>query len=311
MQPTSTPKVTAIILNFNLVQYTIECLHSLENIDYPNLEILVIDNGSTDDSIKRLKETFPHLDVHATGENLGYTGGINVGFQRALMGKPKYILVLNPDTEVDPRFLSYLVAAMEARPMAAGACGTIYTDHERTRVWYAGGRMIPWRGLAVHNHENEILDPALLGEPYPVTFVTGCMILFRAALLEEVGLEDERFFMVLDDIEFSARILKKGYELLYVPKALIYHKVMGEKESPFKLYYGVRNRLLLINTSFSGSTRLIARVYFLCVISLKMAFWFLTNRTFARAAAYGMKDYFQGNFGKGRGVLEFKYRDPL
>ncbi len=307
----SKPRVIAIILNFNLVEYTIGCIKSLTKVEYPCLEILVIDNGSTDDSIPRLESTFPWLKIHSTGENLGYTGGINVGFRKAMESSPEYILVLNPDTEVDPYFLGHLVQAIEGSRQVAAVGATIYMHHDKERVWYAGGRIVWWRGLAVHDRKGEFVDPSTLGDPKQVTFITGCLVLFRADLLNSLGMEDERFFMYLDDIEFSARILAKGYSLLYVPRAVIYHKVLGEKESRLKLYYSVRNRLLLINTAVQGLNRFIAIIYFTIVILLKIGGWLITKRGFARVATYGLIDYFRGDLGKGRGVQDFTSREIL
>ena len=305
------PPVTAIVLNYNLTDYTIDCVRSLRRVRYPSLDIIVVDNGSTDQPVAVLREKLPGVDVRSTGENLGYTGGVNAGFRHALETNPDYILVLNPDTVVEPDFLTHLVGAMEERPTAAGACGTIYTDHDRLLAWYAGGRMIPCRGLAVHEHMNRRLDPSSLGSPRPVSFITGCMILFRASALAVTGLEDERFFMALDDIEFSARIQRKGFELLYVPRSIIYHKVFGEKESPFKAYYSVRNRLLLIRTAWGGVVRLVASAYFLSAIIPKLALWFFLKRPFFHAARMGLADYWGGRFGKGRGVAAFRYREDL
>ena len=169
--------------------------------------------------------------------------------------------------------------------------------------------MIPWRGLAVHNHMNEHVDPSTLGSPVRVSFLTGCLILFRTSLLHEIGTEDERFFMVLDDIEFSARITRHGYSLVYVPKSIIYHKVLGEKESPFKLYYAVRNRLLLINVAFGGVDKLLGKLWFSTIIGGKLLIWFFSNRPFYRAATMGITDYFRHRFYRGRGVDAFKYRE--
>lgn len=305
------PRVTALILNYNLTDYTIECVRSLEAVEYPALEILVVDNCSTDNSAERLRQALPSVDVRATSENLGYTGGINAGLRFAQDHHPDYVLVLNPDTEVDKTFLTHLVNAMQERPRAVGACGTIYTHHDPTLVWYAGGRMIPWRGLAVHDKMNQHLEPSGLGTPHPVTFITGCMILFRSSMLEGMEVEDERFFMCLDDVELSARMLTKGYELLYVPKSMIYHKVLGEKGSPLKVYYTVRNRLLLIRTSWPGVLGVVACSYFLVVITGKLVAWFFTNRLFFRAARMGLADYFRGRLGRGRGVSDFRYREDL
>ena len=136
-------------------------------------------------------------------------------------------------------FLAPLVEAMEADPGAAIAGGTIYAHHDRTRVWYAGGRLVPWRGLAVHLHQGEVRPVSALGEPRPVSFVTGCMALHRVSLLPQIGEQDERFFLYLDDIELSARVVHRGYRLLYVPRSVIYHRVLGGRESRLKLYYSV------------------------------------------------------------------------
>jgi hypothetical protein len=128
-------------------------------------------------------------------------------------------------------------------------------------------------------------------------------MLLKVSCLEKTGLLDERFFMYLDDIEFSRRIINNGLKLLYVPTAIIYHKVLGEKESAFKLYYSVRNRLLLISVSFGKISGTISVIYFVIVIIIKIFYWLFTNQLFAKAAVKGLSDYNRKNFGKGRGFL--------
>jgi GT2 family glycosyltransferase len=305
---TSVPGVCAVILNYNLADYTIACVRSLRKVTYPSLEILVLDNASTEGDVQKISGALPGLSLRSSPRNTGYTGGINAGVRWAMESSPEYVLVLNPDTEVQPDFLDHLVSAMESHPRAAVACGTIYKSHQPGEAWYAGGRMIPWRGLAVHEGKGETIAPGDLGEPRPVTFVTGCMALYRTRALGRIGGQDERFFLYLDDIEMSARIVRTGYELLYVPKAVIRHHVKGEEENPFKLYYSVRNRLLLIRTAFSGLERAAASLYFAGVITVKMLAWLAVNRTFFRAAAMGMEDFFRGRFGEGRGLQAFSPR---
>lgn len=299
-----------MILNYNLTEFTIACVRSLQRVTYPSLEILIVDNASTDGVLGRLSEALPGVPVRSTGANLGYTGGVNEGIRWALESRPEYILVLNPDTEVQEDFLDHLVRAMEDHP-AAVACGTIYKSHRHHEIWYGGGRMIPWRGLAVHERKGDTLPPDELGEPRPVSFITGCMAFYRASALEAIGLQDDRFFLYLDDIEMSARIARRGFALLYVPRAIIRHHVKGEEESPFKLYYSVRNRFLLIRVAFSGIDRIAASVYFAMVIAGKMALWALANRVFFRAAAMGLADYARGRFGEGRGLREFHPRGDV
>jgi GT2 family glycosyltransferase len=300
------PSVTAVILNYDTTDDTVACVRSLQRADYAALRILVVDNGSPAGSMERLREALPGVEVRGTGRNLGYTGGINAGFRMALERPCDYLLVLNPDTEVDPGFLAPLVEALESDPRAAIAGGTIYAHHDPTLVWYAGGRLVPWRGLAVHLRKGERLEPGALAEPREVGFVTGCLALHRVSLLSAIGGQDERFFLYLDDIELSARVRRLGYRLVYAPRSVVYHKVQGEAGSRLKLYYSVRNRLLLIDSAFAQPARAVARVYFLAVIALKLAAWRLTRRPFFDAARAGLADYRRGAFHEGRGVSLFR-----
>ena len=300
------PSVTAVILNFDLTEDTVACVRSLLRAAYSNLRVLVVDNGSPGDAVGRLRRELPGVEVWATGRNLGYTGGINAGFRFALERPTDYLLVLNPDTEVDPGFLGPMVEAMERDPQAAIAGGTIYEHHDRTRAWYAGGRLVPWRGLAVHDRKGRTLERSALGEPRAVSFVTGCLALHRASVLTRIGEQDERFFLYLDDIELSARVRRKGYRLLYVPRSVVYHRVRGEHESRLKLYYSVRNRLLLIDTAFAPPARHVARLYFLAAIACKLTVWSVLRRPFFEAAWAGLEDHRRGLFGEGRGVRCFR-----
>lgn len=293
------PNVLVAVLNYERWHDTLECVESLRKSDYPTMKILIVDNGSRNDSEQSLREALPGIDVLQTGSNLGYTGGINYAVKIARTMDPAYILILNPDTLVDKHFLEHLVHAMEECRSAAAACGTIHYLPQRIRAWYAGGKMIPWRGLAVHG-------TAPPPEPAPLfiktDFVTGCLLLLRTEFLDSIGTLDERFFMYLDDIEYSARIARKGFDLLYVPASVIYHQVLREDVSIHKLYYSFRNRFLLINTAFSGVQGFLAKAYFLVVAALKLVFWFVQNPSFYRVARMGLNDYFRGRFGAGRGL---------
>jgi GT2 family glycosyltransferase len=297
--------VVVTVLNFNRAHDTIECVQSLRACHFNPLEIVVIDNGSTDGSLELLRHELVDVEIISTGRNLGYTGGVNFSFGTARKKNPSYILVINNDTVVKPDFLNHLVDAMENNKDAVAAGGTIYYHYDKTKVWYAGGRLIRWRGLAVHNHKNQSLDPSLLNGVENVTFITGCLMLFRVSALNAIGIEDERFFMYLDDIEYSARIIARGYKMLYVPKAVIYHKIMSEEQNPFKVYFSVRNRLLFINVSLSGAVKYFAIFYYLSIISVKLLVWKITSPRLFIAASSGLKDYFAGEFYEGRGVARF------
>ncbi|MFH2004858.1 MAG: glycosyltransferase family 2 protein, partial [Bacteroidota bacterium] len=242
------PTVGIVILNYQSPSDTLECIESLKHCIYPNKDILVVDNGSGGETVNILRRNSVAFQMIETGKNLGYTGGVNVGLKYFLEKHVDYILILNNDTIVEPDFMDHLVAAAELDSDVAGCCGTILCDHNRDEIWYAGGKLIPWRGLAVHTDKHKKFIRQNYTKPIQVSFITGCMILLKTKYLEKIGLEDERLFMYLDDIELSARISNSGYKMYYVPGAIIYHKVLGERENPLKLYYSVRNRFLLINT---------------------------------------------------------------
>jgi GT2 family glycosyltransferase len=295
------PFVKIIMLNYQNWQDTKACIESVLCSTYTHFEIVIIDNASPNDAVPCLQAAFPTIPILETDRNLGFTGGVNFGIRSVLLQNPEYILVLNPDTLVHPDFLKHLVEALENNEDAAIACSTIYHHPDTKSVWYAGGSFIAWRGLAVHNTS----APKAGSSVQDVTFVTGCVTLLRTSALETIGLQDERFFMYLDDIEYSARIRQKGYRLLYVPDSVIYHRSEYRETNPFKLYYSVRNRLLLINARVSGIQRIIAASLFITIILGKSLIWFFTNRRFYLAVRKGLSDYFHGVFNEGRGTHLF------
>ena len=300
-----TPSVMIGIVNHNRSHETIECIKSLQQCTYPNIEILIIDNGSTDDSVERIRKAFPSIALICSGKNVGPAGGRNIIFRTAREKLLGYLLILDNDTVVEKGFLEPLVNALEIDREAVVAGGTILEYENPERIWYAGGRLVPLRGLAVHEQTGKKFDPSSAGCIRPVSFVSSCLMMYRASMLDRIGWQDERFFPRLEDIEHAARIHRMGYKQLYVPESIIYHKVAGEKESTFKLYYSVRNRLLLAREGFGGVAGTLATAYFLAVIIVKLALWRLFRRDFYLAARAGLVDYFRGNFGEGKGMINF------
>jgi GT2 family glycosyltransferase len=297
-----TPKIVAIILNYVNWKDTIDCIHSLQECTYPNLEIIIIDNHSPNDSFQRLQLQFPNIPTHQTGANLGYTGGINYGFKICESLQSNYILVINNDTIVQNDFLSELISEHEKYKDVFISCPLILAEHDRNVIWYAGGKLQPLLGKAVHFQKGEQKKFLKRVTPCNVTFVTGCCYLIRKEMLTDIGYLNENYFMYLDDIEYSARIIKKGFNLRFVPSAVIYHKVEGEKESAFKLFYSVRNRLLLIENISQGLTKFIASTYFIAAITIKMFIWKFVNPVFYKTAKVGIQAYYRKEF--------FKRLDP-
>jgi GT2 family glycosyltransferase len=188
------PRVAVIVLNWNGGQDTLDCLASLRQMDYPCFDVLVVDNSSTDGSIEAIRESFPEVSLIETGANLGFTGGNNVGMRHALDRGADYVLLLNNDTEVAVDLLACLVDAVEAEPGVGVAGPLIYYYDQPEIVWSAGGAVDRRRGQTRMVGLGEPDSGQYGSMPREVDFVSGCALLARRSVLEQIGLLDERFF---------------------------------------------------------------------------------------------------------------------
>jgi GT2 family glycosyltransferase len=252
------PRVAVIVLNWNGKDDTLACLESLRQLDYPNYEVVVVDNGSSDGSVKAVRATFVDVTVLEVGENLGFAEGNNVGLRHALTHGADYVLLLNNDTEVSPDCISLLVGAVEATPQAGVAGPTIYYFDRREIIWSAGGA-IDWRRGDSHMMGLDELDKGQYDAIREVDFVTGCALLIRRDVIEDVGMLDTRFFMYYEETEWCVRAARARYKILHVPQAHVWHKIVPAQQamSPRIQYYMTRNRLL-----FLRSTRASVRAWY-------------------------------------------------
>ena len=288
-------KYLVILINYNNTEDTIECVNSLYHSGIQTESILIIDNGSKNDSISILKKNYSSIELITNKQNIGFSAANNIGIKKAITNDFTYVILLNNDTIVTPNAISELISVMDKFEDVPLGTGQIRMYPEENKIWYAGGKLINWRGLAVHLHLNKNAEEIKLPlAPQYVTFISGCYLCIRVSAIEKLGLLDERFFIYLEDIEYSARAVKKGFKLLYVPTSVIFHKWRGETKLKNKsLYYAVRNRNLLIENSFNK----VAKVYFGFIIMIKMFFWFLTNKDYFNAARKGLQDYKKQYFG--------------
>lgn len=248
------PHVFVVILNWNGLADTLECLESLACLDYPSYEALVVDNGSTDGSVPVIRECFPTVTVLENDENLGYTGGNNVGLRHALAHESSYALLLNNDTVLAPDFLRLLVEAVESNPDAGIAGPMVYYYDRSDLIWSAGGA-IDWRRGETWMVGLGTPDAGQFGiVPREVDFVTGCALLVKRAVVEQVGLLDERFFAYYEEGEWCVRARRAGFKIVHVPQAKIWHKIPldARSRSPLVHYYMTRNRLLFLKATGVG-----------------------------------------------------------
>lgn len=230
---TAVPTVYIILLNWHGWRDTIACLDSLAMLDYPNHRVLVVDNGSTDDSVARIRAAQPEVPIIETGRNLGFSGGCNVGIRRVMDEGADYVWLLNNDTMIDSQALTAMVAVAEADP-GVGAVGSVlyYLDNPKEIQAWGGGRVCFWSGRARHH-----LAPVSSARLH---YLTAASVLLRRRALEEVGLLDEKtFFMYWEDTDFSFHLRKAGWSLAVADQSMVLHREHAAtgKGSPLLDYY--------------------------------------------------------------------------
>jgi GT2 family glycosyltransferase len=217
------PRVSIVILNWNSLEVTLDCLHSLLKVDYPNFEMVVVDNGSVDGSPAKLLEKVPEIRLIQNPTNLGFAGGCNVGMRDALHRGTDYILLLNNDTIVASDFLSQLVQVAESDEKIGAASPKVLFFDQPDRLNYAGGDHTFWRLFPKVSGLRQ-LDDGTYDKLREVSFLTGCAFLIKAEVVRKVGVMEEIYFHFYEDIEWSLRVLKAGFKTFYVPSAKIWHK---------------------------------------------------------------------------------------
>ncbi|ADV65813.1 glycosyltransferase family 2 protein [Deinococcus maricopensis] len=209
------PRVAIILVNYNNAALTDACLASLQTLTHPH-DVIVVDNGSTDDSLAHLRARHPDLHLVHFPVNVGFTAANNAGCRAALTQPVEYLWFLNNDTVVAPDALTELVAAARADPALGAVSSLLYEMREPERLQSTGGGHVRlWRGTAeLHTHD----VPA--GELH---FVAGTSLLVRRAAIDAVGLLDEGFFMYWEDADFSFRLRRAGWTIAVAPRARVWH----------------------------------------------------------------------------------------
>lgn len=239
------PKVSIILVNFNGYEDTVECVKSLQNIKYDDYEIIVVDNGSTkktsQDNVDFLVQNTTYIQ---SKENLGFSGGNNIGIKHAIENGTDYTLLLNNDTTVDIDFLSVLVDAAMKEERVGIVGGKIKYYSNPKMIWFGGGGYNDENGYVWHERYNQ-LDEGNTGEVTEQQFITGCLMLIPVDVIRDVGMLDEKFFLYAEDTEYSCRVRRAGYKLFFCENAIIYHKVSASTGpgSFTSTYYSVRNTL--------------------------------------------------------------------
>ncbi len=243
------PKVWAITLNWNGREDTLACLASLEGLDYPNYDIVVVDNGSTDGSVAAIRQAFPGVSIVENGENLGYADGFNAGLQFAYERGGDYFLILNNDTVIDPQALTELVRVAEEDESIGFVSGKVYW-HNKPDTLQTAGRFNDPMILAGNHVGGGEVDRGQYDTVTDYDFVDDVYLLVRRAVYERVGGYDPNFFLYFEETDWCARVRQAGFRIVYAPKAKIWHKgnIGGGSTtlSPERHYFLTRNQVIFV-----------------------------------------------------------------
>jgi GT2 family glycosyltransferase len=213
-------KLGVVVLNWNGIEVTPNCLESLYASTHVPDEIVVVDNASRDHSPELIRTSFPDATFIQNAENLGFSGGCNIGIRYLLEKDFDLILLLNNDAEVAPDCLEKLIGATTTID-ATAYTGTIYESAATSRIWYSGGTV----NMLTLDARHTLKPPLPNALPHPTEFISGCCLLMTAGALRDIGLLDETFFAYYEDLDWCLRARRAGRELVYVPQSIIYHNV--------------------------------------------------------------------------------------
>lgn len=300
-------KFTFVVLHYRDVKNTKACLDSLckmKLVQDVSVEVSVVDNNSPDPFPKeKITCAIGPITIQKNEKNLGYSGGMNSGMIPALQNGADYVVVVNNDTVFDVNFLKEVVAFLNAEKKTGIIVPKIYfypgsefhhdryKDEERGKViWYAGGK-IDWANvISAHRGVDEV-DFGQHDKERQTIFATGCCIVFPREILENVGYFDDTYYLYYEDIDMSMRVKRAGYEIFFLPEAILWHKnakSAGGVGSSLQDYYISRNRMLFAMRYAPTRAKLsIVRE------SLKLL---LTGRTWQKR---GITDFYLRNLGKG------------
>lgn len=248
-----TPKIAVVILNWNGIKYLRDFLPFVLASTWPDLDIVVGDNGSSDDSVAFLKATYPQIRIIENKENYGFTGGYNRVLAQV---DADYYILLNSDVEVEPDWIQPVIALMETEELIAAAAPKVRAYHNKTHFEHAGaaGGYIdkfgyPFcRGRIFYEIEE---DKGQYDETGEIFWATGAAMFIKKKYWELSGGFDESFFAHMEEIDLCWRLKNMGYKVMYCPQSVVYHVGGGtlNAENPFKTYLNFRNNLLLLKNN--------------------------------------------------------------
>lgn len=297
-------KLAIVTINYNGLADTIDLLESLKKAKKEerfSIQVYVVDNASSDDSVDVLARRFPEIRLIESPTNLGFAAGNNLGIKQALKEKADWIMLINNDTLIDESLFKNLYKS-PLHDKKVGVLGGLiyfapgfefkkrYKKEDKGKVlWFAGGSL-DWNNIYGTSDLVDQVDNKQIKTIKETDFITGAFLITRHDVLKKAGLFDEDYFMYFEDVDLCHRVFQKGYKLLVDPSLKIWHKVAQSSGigSPLNDYFITRNRLLFGLKYATLRTKI-------ALIREAVKFIFI-GRSAQKTA---IKDFFTGNLGKG------------
>ena len=289
------PSVYIILVNWNRFDDTAECISSLNQLTFSKFSIIVVDNGSVDHSVSKLKQQFPQINLIQSETNLGFAVGCNLGIREAIKQGAEFLWLLNNDTVVDPQALYEMIKV--ARDPAVGITGSKIFYFERPdKVWAMGAVFNVNTGDARHI-QVEHDSPRHSSEKL---YIPGCSMLISRSCLEATGYLDESYFHLGEDVDYCLRADQKGFKLEVARNSRVWHKVSSSMTgfSPRYNYYEQRNRLLLVKKYHFAKKPLLYFFHFTKRIAIALLMGMREPIKNARYIFQGLMDYSKGISGQ-------------
>jgi hypothetical protein len=234
-----------VIPTYNRADDLIATLDSLNKSEVKMSQVVVVDNGSVDDTVEKMEIHYPKVHLLKLESNIGATGGSNAGFDFVLAKGADYIIRMDSDIEVDPGFLTPLIKVANSDPKIGIISPKIYYYDNPNEIWY-GGVDKSWLLLNVKDKARHTPDSPSNSEIREVDYAWGATMLIDANLLRETNGFDTQFFIYYEEMDFCNRAKSLGYKIIFVPKSKTWHKVGSIAYTPFTAYHWNRSRIIYI-----------------------------------------------------------------
>ena len=283
-------KLSIITINYNGLKDTCELIESIPF--NKEMEVIVVDNASTQDEASIISEKYPHIKVICSTQNLGFAGGNNLGIKEA---KGKYILLINNDTYFKEFNITPLIERLESSDKIGIVCPKLRFAWGCNPIQFTGYTplsTITVRNLAIGFGEE---DNGQYDTAHPTPYAHGAAMLIKREAINKVGLMPECFFLYYEEIDWSMMFTRAGYEIWYDPACTVYHKESQTtgQNSPLRTYYITRNRLLLVKRNYKGINKYLSYIYLIGIVATRdiLKYTFQGRLNLVKAVYRGIKTF--------------------